>query len=55
MNRPSRQTTAGRVYLDLRALARRQGRPTDEILILFVFERFRAQHGIGIRWRVYEN
>lgn len=40
MTRPSRHTSAGRAYLDLRALARRDGRPTDEVLVLFVLERF---------------
>ncbi|MGH3481373.1 MAG: nucleotidyl transferase AbiEii/AbiGii toxin family protein [Nocardioidaceae bacterium] len=40
MSRPSRDTTAGRVYLDLRAQARREDRPTDELLVLYVLERF---------------
>lgn len=40
MSRPSRQTTGGRVYLDLRATARREGRPTDELLVLYILERF---------------
>lgn len=40
MNRPSRDTTAGRVYLDLQAAARRLGRPTDELFVLYVLERF---------------
>jgi hypothetical protein len=40
MTRPSRDTAAGRVYLDLRARARRDGRGTDEILVLYVLERF---------------
>lgn len=40
MNRPRRDTTSGRVYLDLRARARAEGRPTDELLILYVLERF---------------
>jgi len=40
MTRPSRDTTAGRVYLDLRARARRDGRGTDELLALYVLERF---------------
>lgn len=40
MNRPSRETTAGRAYLDLRAQARREGRPTDELIVLYVLERF---------------
>lgn len=40
MNPPRRDTPSGRAYLDLRALARRQGRPTDELLVLYVLERF---------------
>jgi hypothetical protein len=40
MTRATRGTPAGRAYLDLRALARRDGRPTDEVLVLFVLERF---------------
>lgn len=40
MSRPSRETTAGRAYLDLRARARREGRPTDELIVLYVLERF---------------
>ncbi|HSK27025.1 MAG TPA: nucleotidyl transferase AbiEii/AbiGii toxin family protein [Jiangellales bacterium] len=40
MSRPSRATTGGRAYLDLQARARREGRPTDELLVLYVLERF---------------
>ncbi len=40
MTRPTRATTAGRVYLDLQAEARRAGRPTDELLVTYVLERF---------------
>jgi hypothetical protein len=40
MTRPSRSTTAGRVYLDLLARARRERRPADEMLVLYVLERF---------------
>ena len=40
MNRPRRDTTSGTVYLDLRARARAEGRPTDELLVLYVLERF---------------
>ena len=40
MSRPGRDTTAGAVYLDLQARARRDGRPTDELLVLYVLERF---------------
>lgn len=37
---PPRDTTAGRVYNDLRSLARRRGRPTDELFQLYLLERF---------------
>lgn len=37
---PSRDTTAGRVYNDLRNLARRTGRLTDEVMVDYVLERF---------------
>ena len=40
MNPVRRDTMAGRVYLDLQALARRNGRPTQELLVLYVLERF---------------
>jgi hypothetical protein len=40
MPNPSRDTTAGRVYNDLRNLARRTARNTDEILLTYVLERF---------------
>jgi len=40
MSRPTRETAAGRAYLDLQARARREGRPTDEIFVLYVLERF---------------
>lgn len=40
MTRPERGTTAGRVYLDLRRRARADGRSTDELLVLYVLERF---------------
>lgn len=40
MSRPSRDTPAGRAYLDLRARARGEGRPTDELFVLYVLERF---------------
>lgn len=39
MNRPGRNTTAGRVYLDLQARAREECRPTDELFVLYVHER----------------
>lgn len=37
---PRRDTTAGQVYNDLRNLARRQGRATDELFQLYLLERF---------------
>ncbi|CAN5143647.1 nucleotidyl transferase AbiEii/AbiGii toxin family protein [soil metagenome] len=40
MNRPTRETAAGRAYLELQARARRERRPTDELLVLYVLERF---------------
>jgi hypothetical protein len=38
MTRPSRATTSGRAYLDLVARARREGRPADELLTLYVLD-----------------
>jgi hypothetical protein len=40
MVNPARDTTAGRVYNDLRNSARRQKRATDEIMVEYVLERF---------------
>ena len=40
MVNPTRDTTAGRVYNDLRNLARRSGRSTDEVMVEYVLERF---------------
>jgi len=40
MTRPARDTTAGRVYLDLQRKARAEARGTDELLVLYVLERF---------------
>lgn len=37
---PSRATTAGRVFNDLRNMARRHGRSTDELLVSYILERF---------------
>jgi hypothetical protein len=39
VSQPTHQTTTGRVYLDLRARTRREGRPTDELFVLYVLER----------------
>ena len=41
--RPTRATVAGRAYLDLQNLARRQHRPTDELQQLFALEGFLAR------------
>ncbi|MFF3995524.1 nucleotidyl transferase AbiEii/AbiGii toxin family protein [Streptomyces cyaneofuscatus] len=40
MVNPTRDTTAGRAYNDLRKLARRNGRSTDEVMVEYVLERF---------------
>jgi hypothetical protein len=40
MAHPTRDTTAGRVYNDLRNLARRNNRSTDEVMVEYVLERF---------------
>jgi predicted nucleotidyltransferase component of viral defense system len=40
MSKPTRQTSGGTAYLDLQARARREGRPTGELLLLYVLERF---------------
>lgn len=37
---PSRTTTAGRVFNDLRSRAKRDGRSTDELMVFYVLERF---------------
>lgn len=41
--RPARATVAGRAYLDLQNLARRQQRPTDELHQLYALEGFLAR------------
>ena len=43
MSQPSRATAAGRAYLDLRAKARGEHRPTQELLQLYVLEGFLAR------------
>jgi hypothetical protein len=40
MANPARDTTVGRVYNDLRNLARRNNRSTDEIMVEYILERF---------------
>lgn len=43
LRRPTRATTAGRAYLDLRNLARKQHRDTGELLQLYALEGFLAR------------
>lgn len=43
MTRPTRQTESGRAYLDLQNQARRQQRPTQELLTLSALERWLAR------------
>ena len=43
MRQPTRQTPAGRAYLDLQTRARREGRGTQELLTLYVVERWLAR------------
>ncbi|HEX2132605.1 MAG TPA: nucleotidyl transferase AbiEii/AbiGii toxin family protein [Actinophytocola sp.] len=43
MNRPTRQTAAGQAYLDLQNRARRERRTTQELLTLYVLERWLAR------------
>jgi hypothetical protein len=47
MSRPTRATAGGRAYLDLQNLARRQRRSTQELLVLYVLERFLARLAIS--------
>jgi hypothetical protein len=43
MSRPTRDTPAGRAYLDLQNRARREGRGTQELLTLYLVERWLAR------------
>lgn len=43
MTQPSRQTVAGRAYLDLQNRARQEGRGTQELLTLYIVERWLAR------------
>lgn len=43
MNRPTRNTAAGRAYLDLQNRARRERRGTQELLTMYVVERWLAR------------
>jgi predicted nucleotidyltransferase component of viral defense system len=47
MTRPTRATLAGRTYLDLQNLARRTGRPTDELHQLYALEGFLARLAVS--------
>jgi hypothetical protein len=47
MSRPTRADAGGRAYLDLQNLARRQGRPTQALLVMYVLERFLARLAAG--------
>lgn len=46
-NRPTRATVDGRAYLDLQNLARRTGRPTDELHQLYSLEGFLARLAVS--------
>src|SRR5262249_55033064 len=46
---PSRSTVAGRAYLDLRSLAARQDRSTDEYLALYAVEGFLDRLSVSVR------
>ena len=43
MSRPTRESVEGRAYLNLQNMARRDGRPTDELLQLYALEGFLAR------------
>ena len=47
MTRPTRADPGGRAYLDLQNLARRQGRSTQVLLVMYVLERFLARLAAG--------
>ena len=47
MNRPTRQTAGGRAYLDLQNRARREKRTTQELLTLYVLERWLARMAVS--------
>jgi hypothetical protein len=46
MPNPTRDTTAGRIYNDLRNLARRTGTPTDQVMLEYLLERFLYRIGV---------
>jgi hypothetical protein len=43
VTRPTRADAGGRAYLDLQNLARRQGRQTQTLMVIYVLERFLAR------------
>ena len=47
MKRPTRATAAGQAYLDLQNRARAEGRATQELLILYIVERWLARLSIS--------
>jgi hypothetical protein len=47
MSKPTRASADGRAYLDLQNLARRQQRSTQELLVLYVLERFLARLAVS--------
>jgi hypothetical protein len=47
MSRPTRADAGLRAYLDLQNLARRQGRPTQALPMMYVLERFLARLAAG--------
>jgi hypothetical protein len=51
MTRPTRETTEGRVYLDLQRQARRDARPFDELLALYTLEGFLARLAVSAHAR----
>jgi hypothetical protein len=53
VTRPTRETTAGRAYLDLQWHARRDARPFDELLVLYMLEGFLARLASSARARKF--
>lgn len=47
MTRPTRADAGGRAYLEVQNLARRQGRSTQALLVVYVLERFLARLAVG--------
>jgi hypothetical protein len=53
VNRPTRQTAGGRAYLDLQNRARREKRTTQELLTLYVLERWLARLAVSRHARAF--